>query len=522
MTDWNARSAASENRLDPRNPSQDYTASSGDGGVDFQNLLDNLPSSSTAVPPFPAVSETAQLSMNNHASVIPQATVTADGASDEAHQSSMGLPPRPPPQEEPNTHPNYHPSDDIRTYHQLPSQSSNPPTAYSAQQQSNNNPQSSLGAPALAAAGAPGTSSGANSLPPPPGLSLQKSESSSAEPQESPTLKSGRLEKQAIRPLKNSDEDVPWGPEVQRKYDDFLHQERIYVTEGLWDRFPPGSRLFVGQYFVDTYEKNTCVWNLTSVSFFPGNLPTERVTKRDLFHIFHKYGKLAQVSIKQAYGFIQFLDSSACKKALDAEQGAVVRGRKIRKWFLVTRGKRGERNLPNKADYSRVLSDLEISKPQRNTRPGPAPPEPPRAAPPRRSRSPPEYTRSGPPNGRNLRAPGDRYERAYEPGGRVPFSDFRDELTHRRRDDYRPPPRPPSPRPFRRDGYRSRDRTPERYDRRDRRRSRSPPFGRDRRYRSPSPRGRGIYDGEADLPVPRRSPRDVPEVQILVLEEVDR
>lgn len=31
-----------------------------------------------------------------------------------------------------------------------------------------------------------------------------------------------------------------------------------------------------------------------------------------------------------------------------------------------------------------------------------------------------------------------------------------------------------------------------------------------------------MYEGEADLPVPRRSPRDVPEVQILVLEEVDR
>lgn len=62
-----------------------------------------------------------------------------------------------------------------------------------------------------------------------------------------------------------------------------------------------------------------------------GNLPTERVTKRDLFHIFHKYGKLAQISIKQAYGFIQFLDSGACKKGLDAEQGAVIRGRKVRK-----------------------------------------------------------------------------------------------------------------------------------------------------------------------------------------------
>lgn len=71
--------------------------------------------------------------------------------------------------------------------------------------------------------------------------------------------------------------------------------------------------------------------NLVFFFFCIGNLPTERVTKRDLFHIFHKYGKLAQVSIKQAYGFIQFLDSSACKKALDAEQGAVVRGRKIRK-----------------------------------------------------------------------------------------------------------------------------------------------------------------------------------------------
>jgi len=164
--------------------------------------------------------------------------------------------------------------------------------------------------------------------------------------------------------------------------------------------------------------------------------------------------------------------------------------------------------------------DLEISKPQRNTRPGPAPPEPPRAPPPRRSRSPPEF-RGGPSNGRGLRAPGDRYDRNYEPASRLPFSDFRDELTHRRRDDYRPLPRSPSPRGFRgRDGYRSRDRTPERYDRRDRRRSRSPPYGRDRRYRTPSPRGRS-YD-DADLPVPRRAPRDIPDVQILVLEEVDR
>jgi hypothetical protein len=49
-----------------------------------------------------------------------------------------------------------------------------------------------------------------------------------------------------------------------------------------------------------------------------------------MFHLFHKYGKLAQISIKQAYGFIQFLEAEACHAALQVEQGAMVRGRKIR------------------------------------------------------------------------------------------------------------------------------------------------------------------------------------------------
>lgn len=61
-----------------------------------------------------------------------------------------------------------------------------------------------------------------------------------------------------------------------------------------------------------------------------GNLPTEKVTKRDLFHIFHKHGKLAQVSLKQAYGFVQFLEATSCYDALSNEQGVAIRGRKIR------------------------------------------------------------------------------------------------------------------------------------------------------------------------------------------------
>ncbi|KAL2854333.1 hypothetical protein BJY01DRAFT_231920 [Aspergillus pseudoustus] len=433
----------------------EYEDSGAGNGVDFQNLLDNLPSSTAAS--APAVPGTTISAGDD--STPPQA------AAGEAPQFALGLPPRPPPQEKPSIHPNYNPSDDIRSYHQLPTQTSATSSNPYAPQQSNY--QSTHGPTALAAAVAPGTSLGSSALPPPPIASFQQP-TTAVDVQDASTSagqKTGHLDRQPTR----SDEDTPWGPDVQKKYDEFLRDERVYVTEGLWDRFPYGSRLFVG------------------------NLPTERVTKRDLFHIFHNYGKLAQISIKQAYGFIQFLEASSCKRALEGEQGAVVRGRKVH---------------------------LEVSKPQRNTRPAAPASEAPRAAPPRRSRSP-DYSRGAAPGNRSTRASGERFDRSHE-SGRVPFSDFRDEPTHRRRDDYRPPPRSPSPRSYRpREGYRSRDRTPDRFDRRGARRSRSP-YGRDRRYRSPSPRGRSAYDDDADLPVPRRTGRDVPDVQILVLEELDR
>jgi hypothetical protein len=65
-----------------------------------------------------------------------------------------------------------------------------------------------------------------------------------------------------------------------------------------------------------------------------GNLPTEKVTKRDIFHRFYRHGQLAQISIKQAYGFVQFLHAESCASALQAEQGQQVRGRKMRKYFM--------------------------------------------------------------------------------------------------------------------------------------------------------------------------------------------
>lgn len=185
---------------------------------------------------------------------------------------------------------------------------------------------------------------------------------------------------------------------------------------------------------------------------YKGNLPTEKVTKRDIFHRFHRHGSLAQISIKQAYGFVQFLDAESCSRALRAEQGQQVRGRKMH---------------------------LEISKPQRNTKKA----EPDRNAGRRRSRSP-DYPRAG----RNTNPISPRDNRRF-------------------RDDYRPT-RSPSPR--RGQGYRVRDPSPDRYRRR-RSVSRSPP----RRYRSPSPRRAST----PDLPLPFRPAHEVPDVQVLVLNE---
>ena len=47
-------------------------------------------------------------------------------------------------------------------------------------------------------------------------------------------------------PASRRPEDRSWDAEVQRKYDDFVEEEKRYVAEGRWEQFPQGSRLFVG------------------------------------------------------------------------------------------------------------------------------------------------------------------------------------------------------------------------------------------------------------------------------------
>jgi RNA recognition motif. (a.k.a. RRM, RBD, or RNP domain) len=352
-------------------------------------------------------------------SSVPEENANASSAVEKPLPAAVGLPPKPPLPEKPADFADYNMPDSF-------SSSYYPKPAASATASYNSD------VPQIVA------KSATNGLPPPPSLRSQQADGSTKQ-----LLTESQAQQAPGFVPHLSETERPWGPEIQTKYDKFLEDERMFVTEGVWDKFPVGSRLFVG------------------------NLPTEKVTKRDLFHIFHKYGQLAQISIKQAYGFVQFLLAADCQAALQVEQGVELRDR---------------------------LLHLEISKPQKNSRNTNAGGN--RNALRRRSRSP-ERAIS--------RMSADRG--SY--GGRPPYSDYRDEH-QRRRDDYRPV-RSPSPRGFRsRDEYRNRD---DRYDGQ----ARSPQFGSNG---FPGSGPQPPLDEDAMLPLPRRALRDVPDVQLLVLEDV--
>ncbi|KAH8668865.1 hypothetical protein BX600DRAFT_510924 [Xylariales sp. PMI_506] len=219
-------------------------------------------------------------------------------------------------------------------------------------------------------------------------------------------------------------------------YEEFLQEERKYVSEAKWDRFPEGSRLFIG------------------------NLSSERVSKKEVFDIFSQYGRLAQISLKQAYGFTQYHAVTEGQAAMTNLQGIEIKGRKIH---------------------------LEISRAQKKE------------------------------------GDGDKRNRGSKTASGQNDRD-RDRGDNRRRDGYRPR----SPSPSRGNHYRQessgRDRRHWDSSDRTRRRSRSPEaYGSGGyRRRSPSPYSRAAPASEADLDIPRRYAGDVPDVQLLLLQEVNR
>ncbi len=61
-----------------------------------------------------------------------------------------------------------------------------------------------------------------------------------------------------------------------------------------------------------------------------GNLSSERVSKREVFDVFHQFGRLAQISLKSAYGFVQYHTIAEGHAAMQGAQGIELGGRRIR------------------------------------------------------------------------------------------------------------------------------------------------------------------------------------------------
>jgi nuclear polyadenylated RNA-binding protein 3 len=214
-----------------------YEDVSSNGGIDIQQLLDNI-------------TATAALNAPNTANTTPTSAISS--SPNFLPPGSMGLPahaslpPRPQITQKPPMHPAYTPQDDIRKYH------AGPPGFPPPQLSSYRPP----GVPAsIVAAGAPGTSTDPrNTLPPPPSASFQPAPSITTPPSlthisypQNHRLPIQDRPANSIEPADADDDpEISWSPAVQKLYDEFLASERMYVSEGLWDRFPAGSRLFIG------------------------------------------------------------------------------------------------------------------------------------------------------------------------------------------------------------------------------------------------------------------------------------
>ena len=276
-----------------KSPNRDLSLETGN----IQTLLDNLIASASSA--APAENDTTPAAPAPSSSNVPQ--VSSPGSAQtpiSALPTPAGLPPRPPPQDGPAIHPNYAPGQSIRSYHHPPP----PSTASNASAQ----PQSSYRPPQNYP---PANAVAPNGMPPPPTATFQQPPPAHQPQVAHDQQHHDEFGRNVDRPDVLSKPEVIQvqnAPDKDRAWEDFLRDEAVYVAEGTWDRFPQGSRLFVG------------------------NLFTEKVSKRHIWDIFSKYGRLAQISMKNAYGFVQFIDPGCSTRAMQEEEGAELGGRKIR------------------------------------------------------------------------------------------------------------------------------------------------------------------------------------------------
>lgn len=112
----------------------------------------------------------------------------------------------------------------------------------------------------------------------------------------------GGYDSTPAEPVSEAEIKSPLTPEEATQFSEYRRVESEYITSGNWDKFPVGSRMFIG------------------------NLPGDRIDTMELFKLFNKYGRLAQISIKRAYGFVQYFCPEDCERAMKVENGRYLRG----------------------------------------------------------------------------------------------------------------------------------------------------------------------------------------------------
>jgi nuclear polyadenylated RNA-binding protein 3 len=216
---------APQTGTEPTMPSSNTYGEIASGEIDIQQLLDNITANAEKKEPGSAINTPTSANPLN-------ASTPKAGSSLPPHAS---LPPRP---QVPSS--NY--NDDMSKYHAA---TTNFPQAQNSYKPGVNVP--------LVAAGAPGTySDPRNGLPPPPTASFRQpppSTGSPISPGAYPQVArlGGPDRTSRSEPSEDmGDPDIRWPLEIQKKFDQFLVEERGYVTDGQWDKFPVGSRLFIG------------------------------------------------------------------------------------------------------------------------------------------------------------------------------------------------------------------------------------------------------------------------------------
>lgn len=231
-----ATTTTGEAQQGPQNTMQDSGEELTVDTGNIQALLDNLIASASSSTPVDKNIAPVHAPVP---STVPQTSSPSSAQTPiSAFPTPAGLPPRPPPQDEPAIHPNYAPGQSIRSYHN-PSASAAASTP-SAQSLNSYNPAQAL---------PPSHAVGTNGMPPPPTATFQQppqTQQSRASPSQQPHAEDTQTIEAQAPVASEIQAPSPFGADRDKAYQEFLREEAVYVAEGTWDRFPQGSRLFVG------------------------------------------------------------------------------------------------------------------------------------------------------------------------------------------------------------------------------------------------------------------------------------